>query len=898
MSNQELHSSPIHVGLLITLALLSGCCGLAYEILYMRSLTTLLGDMFYVHAALLSTFLVGIGLGAKLAHRWVRWLWAFEILTGLYALALPIVTKWFSQQTVMVLVTSSPLLTIFTTIALLSGPSLLIGFSIPLFSAYIKARRAERLAFQGIYRAYNFGAFLSIICVELIIIRCFGIKSSLAIVGMINLLNGIVLLLMKMAPTSLPTVNTRIFPRNIRVALALASLSSAVFQMFFLKLSYLVFRPHRENFAVALSITLLGIFLGTWLVSKTRIRFQTLLILIPVMIGLIYANYLPILQIYQKTSPWAHSSEFFVLIYKFAFGCIFALGPMILFGATIPALMRSENEVAGESGHLLWISSLANSAGYLAYVLIGHFMLPTHAVLALISGIAILASLLAAEFRWLPVHSAFAAIGVILVAFMAFQWQERNFYLANEIDRLKAGDNVTVFKSGAESATLVSSDELDWISYNGHPSIYIQQKGIVNRAEVISGVIPGLTAPRLERAMVLGMGTGITAGATSCIFEITDAVEINNAFFKMMPSLSFANLNIGRNPYARLHLADGRSFLVGKERSYDAIINSIPSPTYFSASKIYTVEFYERVARALKPDGVFCTWMSVAEMSEQGVQVVLSALRRSFRYCDLRLLRDNYYMATFSNQPVKSRRFSELNAKPELVEMLQKCLMSFDLDEYFEDIRISENLYDHFVPSIPKENTDDHPILEFMVVRSHQLDGMGQDFFLQQQDLLNIDAVRQHELEEPARLARRAAVFHQFGIAHFKQNFLPFLRNNQDSMSLLILWSADHLVRQNEFDEAVSLLTKALQNKPGFSEAYSKLASIFESQGKLDEAIKLYRRVLEIQPDFAEAHYNLGNALVSKGEENEAIGHYRRAVQLNPNFTEAHDKLVNLLGSK
>ena len=69
--------SSARIGILTALALLSGCCGLAYEVLYLRALTTLLGDMLVVHAALLSTFLVGIGLGAKLAQRGMRWLWAF-----------------------------------------------------------------------------------------------------------------------------------------------------------------------------------------------------------------------------------------------------------------------------------------------------------------------------------------------------------------------------------------------------------------------------------------------------------------------------------------------------------------------------------------------------------------------------------------------------------------------------------------------------------------------------------------------------------------------------------------------------------------------------------------------------------------------------------------------------
>jgi len=343
MDNQELRGRNIRTSLLTTLAMLSGCCGLAYEILYMRLLTTVLGDMFYIHAALLSTFLVGIGLGAKLAYRWFRWLWVFQILTGLYALAIPIASRWFSQQPVMSQVTSSPLLTIFTTVGFISAPSLLIGFSIPLFSGYIKAYSPDRLSFQWIYRVYNLGAFLSILAVELFLVRRLGVKLSLATVGAINLFNGVCLVVVKAGSVKFPAAKARSFPRHTVIALALASLVSAIFQMFFLKLSYHVFHPHRENFAIAISVTILGLFIGAWLVARVRIRFETLLVLVPCLIGLIYLNFLPILRLYQKTAPWMYGSEFLILAYKFLFGCIFALGPMILFGALIPALMHKEN---------------------------------------------------------------------------------------------------------------------------------------------------------------------------------------------------------------------------------------------------------------------------------------------------------------------------------------------------------------------------------------------------------------------------------------------------------------------------------------------------------------------------------------------------------------------------
>ena len=792
MAMFKFRSDRAQSGLLTILALLSGCCALAYEILYMRALTTILGDMFYVHAALLSTFLVGIGIGAKLAHRWLPWLWAFEILTGLYALGLPWAARWFSEQSVMSLVTSSPFLTIFMTVGLLSVPSLLVGCSIPLFSAYIKTFSTDRLAFQGIYKAYNLGALVSILGVEFVLVREFGITRSLAMVGGINLFIGVTLLLNRVLPIGYPASLPRTFRRPIIIALALASLGSAAFQMFFLKLFYLVFEPHRENFAIGLSVTFLGIFLGAWLAPKVRIRFETFLVLVPVAIGLSYVNYLPILWLYQASSGWITGSAFLILAHKFFIGCLFALGPMILFGALLPALMRSESEVAGESGHLLWISSLANAAGYLAYVLIGHPLLRTDILLALIAGTVLVASLLASEFRWSKVQGSFAAVGVVLVLLLVFQWEERNLYLAQWAGDLEPRDEVIVFKSGAESATLLRSQNYEWVSYNGHPAIYVQSNGIVNVAETISGVIPALNAPRLDRALVLGLGTGITAGTVSRIFKATDVVEINDAFYKMMPSLGYANLDIERNPAATRVLSDGRAFLVGKSGIYDAIVNSIPAPTYFSASKIYTVEFYERVAKALKPEGIFCTWLAVPNMSEAGVQTILSALRRSFSNCELRLLGPGYYSATCSNRPLHPRRFSELPVQPDLVRQLQIGLSQFDLDEYFADSLLSENLFDHFTPEVPQENTDDHPVLEFMLVRNYQLGKMGGEPFLKQQSLYNIDPIRSHELEDPSRLVRRAGVFARFGPRYFKQHFLPILNNDPNVLAAWRSWRAGH----------------------------------------------------------------------------------------------------------
>jgi hypothetical protein len=360
---------------------------------------------------------------------------------------------------------------------------------------------------------------------------------------------------------------------------------------------------------------------------------------------------------------------------------------------------------------------------------------------------------------------------------------------------IKAVSKVSIYKSGADSATLVRSPEKEWVSYNGHPSIYVTRSGKVNFAEIVSGVIPAISAPRYENALVLGLGTGITGGTVAQLFEHTDVVEINKAFFYMMPEIHYANMEIEKNTTATLHLADGRAFLVGKENRYDAIVNSIPAPTYFSASKIYTVEFYQQVKKALKSDGIFNTWLSVPNMSEEGVEAILSALYKSFAFCDLRLLRSSYFMATCSDQAIKSRSFSDLPVSDKLSEQLRKVLPAFRLNEYFEDIVLSKNIFENFEPRIKRENTDDDPVLEFMLVRNYQLDTMGNLIFAEQQELFNIDPVRLIDGDSPERFSRRAGVYYMYNRNYFNKNFKPILRQSAPYKKAWKIWKKNRRKR-------------------------------------------------------------------------------------------------------
>jgi spermidine synthase len=760
------------------LALFSGGCALAYEVLYLRALTTVFGDMFYVHAALLSMFLVGVGFGAKVASRYHRFLPALEIATGAYAFALPGILKWLSFAPFLDSVVSSPTLTILFTAGLIASPGVMIGFSIPLFSGYIKAVTGGGPAFRFVYWAYNLGALMAILIVEFVMLRKFGVQWSLLAIGCLNIFNGLALLALNTSSLPMPKVKPRRFERKLLVALGMASFASACFQMFLLKLSYLVFHPHRENFAVILAVTLLGICLGNWIAMRFRLSFETLTAAIPVAIGLVFAAYLPILAAFQHTAPMVEHSELLIFVHKLSFGCVYGLAPLTLFGALIPALMRQEGAVEEESGLLLWVSGCANAAGYLAFVLILHPFLSAKVLLLFLALLGLAASFHAVSFRLTRFQAFMMGGGLVPLTLMIICWRDANFYTANWRKELKPEDTVTVFKSGAESATLMRRPNLERVSYNGHRSVIATENGRVNFDEVVVGIIPALSAPRREEGLVLALGTGISAGAMATFFSHTDVVEINRGFLKMMLELGHANFGLAENLSAEIHIADGRTFLIGKENRYDAILNSIPSPVFYSASKIYTVEFYERIVQALKPDGVFCTWFAVGDFSEEGTLTVLSALRKHFLFCDLRMIRQSYYMVTCSNRRVKPRRFSELNASPAMLQEIADATSGIRLDELFEDMRLSPNVFDHFTPIVARENTDDHPVLEFLILRRFRTRQMGSDFFISNQDRLNIDALKAHEPGDFARIARRAAIFNRFGPEYFQQWYLPLLQSD------------------------------------------------------------------------------------------------------------------------
>ena len=157
--------------------------------------------------------------------------------------------------------------------------------------------------------------------------------------------------------------------------------------------------------------------------------------------------------------------------------------------------------------------------------------------------------------------------------------------------------NLHIERGGGSNAGIIhyrdASDlEGKRLFYSGHMSIPAIEGGRIRGSEVLSGVLPALFAPSLARAAVIGVGTGITAGTTSRIFDSTDAIEISASVLALLPRFADANFDLAHNPAARIIHNDARVFLATSAPVYDVVLNSVSLPSFEAASKIYTTEFF------------------------------------------------------------------------------------------------------------------------------------------------------------------------------------------------------------------------------------------------------------------------------------------------------------------
>jgi MFS family permease len=268
--------------------------------------------------------------------------------------------------------------------------------------------------------------------------------------------------------------------------------------------------------------------------------------------------------------------------------------------------------------------------------------------------------------------------------------------------------------------------------------------------QVMSGLVGALLHPHPQRALVIGLGTGSTAGWLARVpgMERVDVVELEPAILHVARAAAPVNQDVLRNPKIHVYIGDGREFLLTTGNRYDIVFSEPSNPYRAGVASLFSQDFYAAVLQRLRPGGIFLQWLQGYELDSQVIRTAYATLGSVFPAVESWQVHRVDLLLVASREPVVhdlGRVRARVAQEPYRTALARTW-----------GVEGAEGFYSGFVatPSFARAvreaegnaiNTDDHPILEFGFARN--LGRFGQ---FRLGDLLDLVKAR-HEDRPPLR---------------------------------------------------------------------------------------------------------------------------------------------------
>ena len=148
------------------------------------------------------------------------------------------------------------------------------------------------------------------------------------------------------------------------------------------------------------------------------------------------------------------------------------------------------------------------------------------------------------------------------------------------------------------------------------------------------GHLPMLLHKDPKKALVVGLGTGMTAGAVSVhpgLEELTLA-EIEPGVVGAARTFGKYNNYVLDNPKLRIVFNDGRNFLMTTKDKFDVITADPIHPWTQGSGYLYTEEYFKIASEHLLPGGIMCQWLPIYELNIRDLRSVARTFSLHFKY--------------------------------------------------------------------------------------------------------------------------------------------------------------------------------------------------------------------------------------------------------------------------
>jgi spermidine synthase len=408
-----------------------------------------------------------------------------------------------------------------------------------------------------------------------------------------------------------------------------------------------------------------------------------------------------------------------------ALSSIIAILPTaVFFGLAFPVGLKLWSADAGDArrdaeriGLFYAVNVFGGILGAIAAGFVLLPMLSSRGALILLAGLFMLSgiALQVTRLRAQPVLSVLSALAVVAFVVFAFEVPRPTafprFHAGRPILWQEEGPQttVTVFGSGGTGDRVMYIDSHH--QANDSPAMVFVHRRI--------GLLPAILHPSPQRALVVGLGGGATAGALSMYPGITlDVVELSGGVVRGAAQFAHVNFDVLRRPNVTVRVDDGRNFLLRTRTRYDVITADAIVPTNAGANNLYSAEYFQLVERALAPNGIALHWNGAHTPAE--FRLILRAFVRAFPHTTL--WADGKLMVGFKDAQALSRaRIDGMFADPRMREVL--ALMNVESFDHLARMFRANPAQVRAIAGDGPYLTDDRPMIEYFATLPSEAGG-------------------------------------------------------------------------------------------------------------------------------------------------------------------------------
>ncbi len=639
----------------------SGIASLVYQVLWIKQLSLVVGIEVYSIAIAVSAFFAGLAIGGFTFGRWADRLRRPLVLYVILEVGIALLAV---TSTVLLAHSAEPFAAIesragvtawLLPFTLVGVPAFLMGGTLPVaVRSWLSGGDSIARIGGGLYAVNTAGGIAGALLSSFAFVPWFGVRGTAFAAASLNLASAVVGFFLNRGQTEKPQLTLEPdrlhYSREARIALTLYALSGGIalgYEVVWSQTIAQFLSTRSFAFSIVLATYLAGLVLGSAIYARFANKTGTpwgvfgFLIAAAGLIALLEIAglsqwQLRIQAIVGDVAYRATGSAFAAMCARFfvaAAGIIFL--PTTLLGAAFPATLQiavgKQQRIGRDVGALI---ALNMGGGIAGTMLTGFLFIPRLGLVRTLGVMAICAAAIgiyavfhgpgvAHRVRW-----GVFAIGIAAAVCGILAPSDR---LARLLARTRGGGTLIFYEesSGGTVAVVRQSTELNTIR-----RLYIQ--GVSNSGDAmpsarymrLQALLPLIIHDGEPRsALVIGFGTGITAGALlqypglnkRVCAELLPAVVRAGSYFD-------GNFGASSNPELQIRMRDGRRDLLQSSDRYDLITLEPPPPSAAGVVNLYSQDFYKMAAARLQPKGLLAQWLPLTTQDDEETR----SLVRSF----------------------------------------------------------------------------------------------------------------------------------------------------------------------------------------------------------------------------------------------------------------------------